>query len=358
MSFYALLKHWGVTFGDEVALTGFTCAVMVNAVLRVGAKPVFIDIDKDTLGMSPVSLSDRISKRTKVIVAQHSFGIPCKIDEIKEISQKHGCYLVEDCALTFGSKYKHTMLGNYGDAAIFSTDHTKPLNTLVGGFVYTQRLDIANSVREFQNTCAHLSKEHQYLILKTYIKEQHIEAHNHKLYILQNYWNAVKSRLGIKQATTPYLQNEASSTISESSFYPYPSTFPSFLAKIGLNVFKQYEESLETRNKWMQTLVTYLKDREELPGAYFDSNSEIVPLRIAFESNKSTNKFGYIDDWVWFKQPIVATTEDLKNFGYEMGTCPISEQIGSKIMNLPILLDKKDQDRFLKYLNKTYSYGI
>ena len=61
---------------------------------------------------------------------------------------------------------------------------------------------------------------------------------------------------------------------------------------------------------------------------------------------------------IGFKQPIVATTEDLKNFGYELGTCPIAEQIGNKIMNLPILLDKKDQDRFLKYLNKTYSYGI
>ena len=79
---------------------------MANAVLRTGATPIYVDIDKDTLGMSAESLVSKITNRTKVVVAQHSFGIPCKIDKIKEIAKSHSCYLVEDCALTFGSKYK------------------------------------------------------------------------------------------------------------------------------------------------------------------------------------------------------------------------------------------------------------
>ena len=89
MSFYSLLNSWGIREGDEVALTGFTCAVMSNAVLRTGATPIYVDIYKDTLGMSAESLVSKITNRTKVVVAQHSFGIPCKIDKIKEIDKSH-----------------------------------------------------------------------------------------------------------------------------------------------------------------------------------------------------------------------------------------------------------------------------
>lgn len=63
---------------------------------------------------------------------------------------------MEDCALTFGSKYKSIIVGNYGDAAIFSTDHTKPLNTLIGGFVYTNDIDIATSIRAMRDGCGDL----------------------------------------------------------------------------------------------------------------------------------------------------------------------------------------------------------
>ena len=74
-----------------------------------------------------------------MIVAQHSFGIPCKIDKIKEVANKHGIFLLEDCALTLESKFKKITVGNYGDAALFSFDHTKPLNGFSGGAFFTQK---------------------------------------------------------------------------------------------------------------------------------------------------------------------------------------------------------------------------
>ena len=122
MAFYAVLKALGINQDDEVILTGFTCSVMANAVLRLGAKVKYCDVDRDTLGMSPQALIDTISDKTKVVVAQHSFGIPCKIDEICSICKEKGVYLVEDCALSYMSKYKGKYVGDYGDAAIFSTE--------------------------------------------------------------------------------------------------------------------------------------------------------------------------------------------------------------------------------------------
>ena len=110
---------------------------MVNAVLRVGAEPIFSDIDEETFGSSSISIAHCITTNTRMIVAQHSFGIPCNIEAISSLAKREGIFLLEDCALTLGSKVNRSIVGNFGDAALFSTDHSKPLNTLTGGLVYS-----------------------------------------------------------------------------------------------------------------------------------------------------------------------------------------------------------------------------
>lgn len=79
MGFYEVMRIIGTRAGDEVILLGATCAVMANAVLRLGATPVFADFDPSSFGSSPHSIEHCITDRTKMIVALHSFGIPCQI---------------------------------------------------------------------------------------------------------------------------------------------------------------------------------------------------------------------------------------------------------------------------------------
>lgn len=133
MGFYMALRAFGVGEGDEVLLTGFTCAVMVNAVLRVGAEPVYADISEGTLGTDPQSVAARITQNTRLIVAQHSFGLPCDVPRIMAVA--NGIPVVEDCAISFGSTLNGRALGTFGDAAIYSFDHSKPVNALIGGAV-------------------------------------------------------------------------------------------------------------------------------------------------------------------------------------------------------------------------------
>lgn len=350
MSFYALLKCWGVGEGDEVALTGFTCSVMANAVLRVGAKPVYIDVDPETLGMSPESLSKKISEKTKVVVAQHTFGLPCKIDEIKTITHDTGAYLVEDCALTLGSCYKGIKVGNWGDAAIFSTDHTKPLNTLVGGFAYTNDKTLAAKLRTIQQNSGQLTKEHQRAILYRYIKEHKMEQKCHNRFVLNMYWQALARKVHLPQPQVPYLQYEASSKIDGNDFYPYPAKMPPMLAMIGINSLKEYVSLIDKRKDRLEDYLKACKNIANVPKAYFDNNCDIIPLRFAFISN-NREQYGFIDDWIWFKQPIVASDEPLENFGYVKGMCPNSERIGLTIMNFPILLDVQRHNKLMKRIN-------
>ena len=356
MSFYSLLKIWGIGIGDEVALTGFTCSVMANAVLRCGATPIYIDVDSETLGMDPTALRKCLTKHTKVVVAQHTFGIPCKIDEIIKIARDNGSFVIEDCALSLGSEYKGVKLGNFADAAIFSTDHTKPLNTLIGGFVYTLNKELANKVVLFRNGCSSYSFSHQRMLIDTYIKEYEMEAKGHKRYVLNNYLLSFKRRIGLRLPDTPFLNNDTKSNVNDcDSIYPYPAKLPPFLAAIGIKVLEQYIKNSNARKEWMNRIITVLSEYEVLPKAYFDKNCNIIPLRIAYVlSNKKQSDYHFIDDWIWFKKPIVATTETLESFGYVNGSCPNSEIIGNNIMNIPILFNEKEQDVLIKKLRKIY----
>lgn len=354
MAFFSLMKEWNIGKDDEVILTGFTCAVMVNAVLRIGAKPVFVDIDKDTLGLSVHSLKSAISQRTRLIVAQHSFGIPCEIDAICKLAKENGIYVIEDCAITLGSVYKRRMLGTWGDAAIFSSDHTKPINTLIGGYLYTENKDLAERVRIFRNSCEDITKEHAMSAVNQYIYENKIEQNKHKRYVLWNYMNAIRQKIHIPIKKLPYLQHESSSSCYRNSDYPYPAKLHPALAYIGIKSLNQYKESIPVRKQLLKELIEIIKD-EDIPKMYFDPDADIVPLRLAYMlRNKDRDRFNFIDDWVWFKQPIVATSESLDHFGYYKGTCHTSEQVGERIMNLPMIIDKDKQIQFLSYLKKMY----
>jgi dTDP-4-amino-4,6-dideoxygalactose transaminase len=352
MAFFSLMKAIGIGEGDEVCLTGFTCAVMANAVMRIGATPIYVDIDKETLGMSPTDLRRKITSHTKLIVAQHSFGIPCKIDEILEISHSVNVKVVEDCAISLGSTYKGQKIGTWGDAAIFSLDHTKPLNTLVGGYLYAKSNELAEKVRVIQGSSDHFSSTHVRDIIKRYEEESMMESKSHKRFVYETaFLNPVLHKLGIGNKRNPFLVCDDSSVVrGETAMYPYPAKLHPALAYIGIKSLQKYIESVPYRGKWLNSVLSSLSNRYEVPAAYNDDKCKIVPLRIAFYKNKNSEDFCFVDDWVWFKQPIVATSEPLENFYYVYGTCPNAESIGKRIMNYPVILDPHKQKKFLNII--------
>ena len=157
MAFFSLMKVLNLSSNDEVILLGSTCSVMVNAILRVGAKPIFSDIDYNTFGSSVSEIKKVLSSRTKIIVAQHTFGIPCEIEEIKKLAREKKIFLLEDCAITLGSKINNKICGSFGDAAIFSTDNTKPINTLTGGIIYSRNKNLISLIFNYRAKCQRIS---------------------------------------------------------------------------------------------------------------------------------------------------------------------------------------------------------
>jgi len=119
----------------EVIVPSMSFVSTANAVLYNGGKPVFADVDPDTLCIDPNSIKKSITKKTAAVLPVHFGGMPCKLDEIDEICSKHHLALVEDAAHAAGATYKKKRIGGYGDAVCFSFHPVKNLAMPTGGAV-------------------------------------------------------------------------------------------------------------------------------------------------------------------------------------------------------------------------------
>ncbi|WP_352402525.1 DegT/DnrJ/EryC1/StrS family aminotransferase [Synergistes jonesii] len=146
---HCALTALGIGAGDEVITTPMTFAATANAILFTGAKPVFADIDRDTLDIVPGNIERAVTKKTKAVVPVHFAGTPCDMDEIEAIADAHGLAVVEDAAHALGAEYKGRKVGADRGArrlSVFSFHPTKNITTGEGGMVCTQDEDLAEKI--------------------------------------------------------------------------------------------------------------------------------------------------------------------------------------------------------------------
>ena len=128
----------GIGPGDEVIIPPFTFFATAGAVVRVGATPVFADIDPVTYNIDPVKVAEKVTPRTKAIIPVHLFGQPADMDPIMELAEKHGLFVMEDAAHGMGGAYKGRKLGAIGHFGGFSLHEVKNINSLgEGGLLLT-----------------------------------------------------------------------------------------------------------------------------------------------------------------------------------------------------------------------------
>ena len=166
---HVALKLVGVDEACEVLTQPLTFIATANAISYCGAKPIFIDVDRDTLGLSPKSLKafleensfvndsgECINRQTKKIikacVPMHTFGHPCKIDEIVEICKTYNIEVVEDSAESLGSYYKGKHTGTFGKVGVFSFNGNKIITTGGGGMIVTDDEALAKRAKHITTT--------------------------------------------------------------------------------------------------------------------------------------------------------------------------------------------------------------
>lgn len=165
---HVCLKLCGVENGDEVITQPLTFIATANAISYCGAQPIFIDVDRDTMGLSPIALqafleqncavesnhciNRHTGKTIKACVPMHTFGHPCRIDEIKSICEEWNILLIEDAAESLGSYYKSRHTGTFGVMGAFSFNGNKIITSGGGGVIVTDDENLAKRAKHITTT--------------------------------------------------------------------------------------------------------------------------------------------------------------------------------------------------------------
>ncbi|MEL4894965.1 DegT/DnrJ/EryC1/StrS family aminotransferase [Crocosphaera sp. Alani8] len=145
---YLALRALNIGAGDEVITTPFTFIATAETISLAGAKPVFVDIERNTFNMDISAIEAAITPQTKAIIPVHLFGQPVNMARLMDIAQKHNLYVIEDCAQSTGAKWGGNIVGNIGHVGCFSFFPTKNLGTCGdGGAITTNDPAIAQTIR-------------------------------------------------------------------------------------------------------------------------------------------------------------------------------------------------------------------
>lgn len=328
MALYAILKALDFKPGDEIILPAFTCVVVPNAMIYAGVVPVYADIHPETFNLDPTQIENRITAKTRAIYLQNTFGLISGYAEIREIVRKHGLKIIEDAAHSLGSKNNGVYSGSLGDVGFFSTDHSKVINTLVGGMVTTSDPVLAERLRQIQSQAGKLSSCIVRRILFSFIFEQ-IFYSPLLLWIGEPLFKILyRARLLF------FFSDELEKSIPTN--YPYPCPLPSPLAQIGIHQLSKLEINLAHRQK-------IAVECETVVGAYRTFSREIFTdsawLRYSFmvPDRKDFEKF--MNDrftlGTWFTSVVHGRNTDLEKVGYTPGSCPVAEKVARSIVNVP-----------------------
>jgi perosamine synthetase len=140
------LLSLNLKFGDEVIVPNITFVASVNAISYVGAKPVLVDINKNTWLMDINEITKKITKKTKAIILVHLYGFAYSYEDIIKLKKKYKLKIIEDCAEAIGSKYRNNFVGTLGDVSTFSFYGNKTITTGEGGMVVTKNKDLYSKI--------------------------------------------------------------------------------------------------------------------------------------------------------------------------------------------------------------------
>jgi dTDP-4-amino-4,6-dideoxygalactose transaminase len=146
----AVLHDFGAKRNDEIILPALSFVATGNAVLHARFKPVFVDIERETLNINPKKIEEKITEKTRAILPVHLMGKPAEMDTINGIAKKYNLYVIEDAAEAYGATYRGKNIGTLGDLAAFSTYLAHMISTIEGGVVVTNRPDFAEILRSLR----------------------------------------------------------------------------------------------------------------------------------------------------------------------------------------------------------------
>lgn len=202
---FLAIRSAGIGKGDEVITVAHTFTSTADAIVRNGAKPVFVDIDSDTYCMDTSKVEERITEKTKAILPVHLYGHPVDMDPICRLKEDYGLYIIEDACQAHGAEYKGKKVGSIGDMGCFSFYPTKNLGAYGdGGAVVTDNEELNEKLTQMRNYGQSKKYHHDFVGFNSRLDELQAVILRTKLKHLDNW---IESRRKNAQIYTELLQD-------------------------------------------------------------------------------------------------------------------------------------------------------
>ncbi len=330
---FAMLEALDIGEGDEVIVAGYTCVMAVNPIMYVGAKPVFVDIEPTTYNMDPNQIENKITPRTKLIIAQHTYGYPADLDAIGDIAKRKGLPVIEDCCLALGSKYRGQIVGTFGLAAYYSFQWNKPYTSGIGGMAVTNDRDLAgriNGVCEAE-LLRPTAKKVGLLTLQLAVYRTFIYPRTTTLAQNVFRWLVKKGLLVGSMSDRELVPTK------EDGFF---TGMAGIQARSGLRQLRKAEHNLDHRKKMRRVYDRLLMERG-WPVTTIPEHTDPVlvryPVRVADKETALANAARhFVELGSWFECPLHPAETKMEAYGYLPGMCPEAERASREVVNLPL----------------------
>ena len=304
----------GIKQGDEVITSPITFVASANCVLYCGGKPVFADIQEDTINIDPQEIKKKISKRTRAIIPVHFAGHPCDLEEIYSIAKDNNLIVIEDACHALGAEYKGYKIGSckFSDMTVFSFHPVKSITTGEGGAVLTNNEELYEKI----------------LMLRTH---------------------------GITKDKNKLLNKNEGDWWYEMHYLGFNYRITDFQCALGLSQLKKLDRFIQYRRKIVEIYNKELSkiDKIILPveRPYVKSSWHIYYIRLK-NSKKRKEVFEFLREQNIGVQvhyiPVYLQPYYIKAFGYKEGCCPKAESYYKSTITIPLFVGLKKSE--IKYI--------
>lgn len=339
----ALLEALSIGKGDDVMVQAFSCVAVVNSVRWAGATPVYVDID-GSLNLDPEDLEKKITKRTKAVIVQHTFGIPADMKRIMAVARKHNLLVIEDCAHALGASYDGKKLGEWGDAAFFSFGRDKAVSSVWGG---------ATFIRNDHSAVHRLIKLQKHLPDPGYFWIFQQLLHPVAFFVILPLYT-----LGVGKAILVLLQML--------HLLSKPVASEEYVGRKPDDTMTAYPDALAALLLLQLHKLPLMVEQRKQSAAFYEKNLPEEVKRVMVRSGASYLRFPvFVDapDGVrmrakgrgillgnWYHHVIDPGSVRFDSIGYHEGMCPHAEWASAHIINLPTLVDKQSVERVLSVM--------
>ncbi len=333
VALYAILRGLGVGEGDEVLLPGYTCVMNVNPIHYVGARPVYVDIEPVTYNLDAGLLEAGITPRTRAIIAQHTYGFPCRMDAVMDIASRRGLPVIEDCCLALGSTYRGKKCGTFGVAAYWSFQWNKPFTTGLGGIACTSDSALADKIDDLcrrqlrppsPRTC-------RMLAVQRAVYRGFIFPRTTALATRMFRWLTRKGAVVGSSSDGEYSPKMAD------DFF---TGMGQAQARAALRQMRRIERNLSHRRQ-LRRVYDDLLAKAGWPAPPIGEEMDPVlvryPVRVADKARAVAEAPGkLIELGTWFECPLHPIETPMHLYGYHDGLCPTAEKACREVVNLPM----------------------